>query len=123
MTRSTTDKQHGRALKSLLGKGVATTTMGVAFVLAPQLLAGYLSPFGPSESLATGIRVCGLILLLIGLALLGVRHSVRNRMKKLSNLRRTGAVNERMNYVTRGAPLGSAQGFPVNHGSHGAQRN
>jgi len=114
MTGSTTDRQHGRALKSLLGKGMAATAMGVAFVLAPQLLAGYLRPFGPVESLATGIRVSGLILLLIGLAVLGVRHSVRNRMQKLSNLRRAGAVNERMNYVTRGAPLGPAQGFPVN---------
>ncbi len=114
MTESTTDRQHGRALKSLLGKGMAATTLGVAFVLAPQHLAGYLRPFEPIESLATGIRVCGLILLLIGLAVLGARHSVRNRMNKLSHLRRTGAANERMSYLRRGAPLGSAQGFPVN---------
>ena len=121
MTESTTDKQHGRALKSLLGKGMAATTIGVAFVLAPQLLAGYLRPIGPVESLATGIRVCGLILLLIGMAVLGVRHSVRNRMKKRSNLRHTGAANERKNYPTRGAPLGTTQGFPVSHSPHGQQ--
>lgn len=114
MTESISDRQHGRALKSLLGKGLVATAIGVAFLLAPQLLAAYLRPFGPIESLATGIRICGLILLLIGIAALGVRHSVRNRMDKLSVLRRTSGGNDRMNYVTRGAPLGSAQGFPVN---------
>jgi hypothetical protein len=114
MTVSTSDRQHGRALNALLGKGLIATSIGVAFVLAPQLLAGYLRPFGPIESLAMGIRICGLILLLIGIAALGVRHSVRNRMDKLSVLRRTGGGNDRMNYLTRGAPLGSAQGFPLN---------
>ncbi len=114
MTVSTSDRQHGRALKSLLGKGLVATVIGVAFLLAPQLVADYLRPFGPIESLATGIRVCGLILLLIGLVMLGTRHSVQNRTEKLSNLRRTGAGSERMSYVTRGAPLSSAPGFPMN---------
>ena len=113
MTVSTSDRQHGRALKSLLGKGLAATAIGVAFVLAPKFVADYLRPFGPIESLATGIRVCGLILLLIGLVALGTRHSVQNRTEKLSNLRRTGAGHERMSYVTRGTPLGPEPGFPV----------
>lgn len=113
MTESTTDRQHGRALRSLLGKGIAVTAIGVPCSMAPQLLAGYFKPFGPTESLATGIRVLGLILLLIGVATLLVRHAVRNRMDKLSNLRRGGGAPERMNYATRGAPLNLARDFPV----------
>lgn len=114
MSESTADIQHSRALKSLLGKGLAATATGALFLAAPHFLASHLRPFGAIESLTSGIQVCGLILLLIGLVTLGVHFSVRTRMSKRSRLRRSGGLSERMNYVTRGAPLSPTHGFPVN---------
>ena len=86
MSESTADIQHSRALKSLLGKGLAATATGALFLAAPHFLASQLRPFGAIESLTSGIQVCGLILLLIGLVALGAHFSVRTRMSKESTL-------------------------------------
>lgn len=116
MTTSTTDRQHGRALKSLLEKGIAATATGALFVLAPQFLATHLTPQVLAPPLATGLQISGFILILLGVGTLALRHSVRIRVKKLSNLRRGSGVaerNQRMNYVTRGGPSSPAQAFPI----------
>lgn len=78
------DKQHKRALTTLLEKGVASIGLGAACLVAPSLL----EPSPTANSIAAGLRMGGWIALAVGIVLLCVRFSIQSKARKLSSLPR-----------------------------------
>lgn len=78
------DRQHKRALTTLLEKGVAAIGLGAACLVAPS----FLEPSPTTIAIAAGLRMGGWIAIGVGLVLLGVRFSVQNKARKLSSLPR-----------------------------------
>lgn len=82
MTESNTDRQHQRALVTLLQKGTAAIGLGAALMVAPS----FLEPSSATASVAAALRISGWLTMGVGLLLLGIRFSVQSKAEKLATI-------------------------------------
>lgn len=82
------DKQHKRALASLLEKSVAAIGLGAAGLVVPS----FLEPSPNANAIAAALRMGGWIAIGVGLVLLVVRLSVQSKTRKRASLPRRDAA-------------------------------
>ncbi len=112
MTESNTDRQHQRALLTLLQKGIAAIGLGAALMVAPS----FLEPSSTTASVAAVLRMSGWLAMGVGLVLLGIRFSVQCKAEKLAAIPRgdfsKGASRQRRHVIAAEAST-LHQGFPI----------
>lgn len=85
----TIDKQHKRALASLLEKAVAAVGIGAACHVIPALL----EPSPTAIAIAAGLRMGGWIAIGVGVVLFCVRLSVQSKTRKRASLPRRDQIS------------------------------